>query len=104
MIPLKDNDVAGNFMRVTISPLLIAEWLKTGWHIPDYPVVAIECIEGLPKDAKYIRGAYDSMRDEFILIFEHPSFDAVLHGADIPIIRPMHRNTYAAVEQAEVKA
>lgn len=81
-------------VKVVISPLLLAELVKTGWTIPRSPQASIECIEGLPPDAKYIRGGYDSDRDKFIMIFEHPSFDEVHLGGILPEVTPIFRETY----------
>ena len=87
-----------NYALVRISTDLFSEWLKQGWKIPDDRVVAIECIKGLPQDARYIRTYYDETRDQIVMVFEHLSFDHVPEGTEIPTKQIIYKNTYAPIE------
>ncbi len=74
-------------VSVRVSPELLAQMCSVEWSIPDSGLESIWCVEGVPASAKYIRGFYDSMRDEFGMIFEHESFAEVEPGKALPEIR-----------------
>jgi hypothetical protein len=92
------NTISRRIAKVTISPILVSDWLRTGAIIPAFPVSSFECIEGIPEDAKYIRGSYDSMQDEFVLFFEHPSFDEISIKDHVPEIKVNFKVTYLSTE------
>lgn len=69
-----------------VSPILLSEMMVVGWKIPNDGRYSIETIEGVPTDAKYLRGFYDSQSDLFGLVFEHESFAETQRGQALPNI------------------
>jgi hypothetical protein len=51
-----------------------------------------ECIQGLPRDARYIMSAYDAMRDTYYLCFESEQWAPVPDGTDLPIFNVIYRS------------
>lgn len=79
---------------VMVSPELLAEMVTTGWTIPHDGRVEIKCTQGVPAGARYVRGFYDSARDEFGMIFEHESFEETTAGQALPIIHVLLQETH----------
>lgn len=69
---------------VTIHLDFVIEMITEGWKAPSGSYGKVQCIKGLPKDARYIRQFYDPAYDNVCFVFEHPSFDLVPHGGIIP--------------------
>jgi len=74
-------------VSVRVSPELLAQMCSTDWCIPRHDLESIWCVEGVPPGARYIRGFYDSMRDEFGMVFEHESFADIESGNALPEIK-----------------
>ncbi len=73
----KDKQTAVNYVIVFISTDVLAEFFINSGRL-------FECTRGLPKDAKMIRFAYHTDRRQWVATFEHPSFDPVQIGQQIP--------------------
>ncbi len=65
------------------------------WSTLGYKSEYIECIEGLPEDAKFVR-AFFGHRYNLILIFEHPDWseDVLQTDQNIPMIPVTHQTRY----------
>lgn len=91
-------DQIGNgrrIVRATVSADLMAELMRVGWRIPAGNIQAIECIQGVPPDAKFV-GSMPSPADLSVwFFFEHESFDVVPEGGVIPIVQIVHRRIMA---------
>ena len=73
---------------VLIVPTLIQMILTKGWRCgADGDIV--ECVEGLPDGARYVRGFYDAEKGLVGLVFEHESFKEVPWGGAMPEILPV---------------
>ncbi len=51
----------------------------------------ITTVEGLPKDAKFVRDYYDHQSGQLCFLFSHPSFNEVPEGRIIPIRKIVFR-------------
>jgi hypothetical protein len=51
----------------------------------------VRCVEGLPLDCRVVGSAYDYLRDLFVIVVEHPSFEPVPWGRPYPEIEPLFR-------------
>ena len=57
----------------------------------------ITTVEGLPKDAKFIRDYYDYQVGQVCFVFSHDSFDEVSEGSMIPVKQVVfHREAVTA--------
>jgi len=63
---------------VPISGRLFEELLTTG------NTIVARCVDGLPDGARFIAMQYDGMRDEWLLVFEHESFEPVEEAKVLP--------------------
>jgi hypothetical protein len=59
-----------------ITTDFLQEIVTTGWKVGFGEQV--ECVDGLPPSAKFVRSYYDPLRQCMVLVFEHESFDAKL--------------------------
>lgn len=64
---------------IWITPELLQDMLTIGYRS------RFEVIQGLPEDAKFIRGIYDFHRGLAGLIFEHDSWKPVAHDEIPPV-------------------
>lgn len=85
------------YKAVLIAPDLLYTLMTVG--APIY----IQCLEGLPKDARFITQAYDILRDVHSLIFESSEWEPVPFGEIVPIQPVSHRQFYilSLLERAE---
>lgn len=60
----------------SFTPEFVTHIMTTGWHV-GYAGEgdSIECVEGIPEGAKRVGQYYDEKTDEFVMVFEHESFD-----------------------------
>jgi hypothetical protein len=70
-------------VRVPISFALLIELMTKGFKNSG----SIECTEGLPDGAVYVRSYTDEEKKTGYLVFEHESFEPVEEGAWIPELR-----------------
>jgi hypothetical protein len=71
------NPLTVNYVAVFLSREAFTEFfIKTGR--------LIECTRGLPEDAKLIQIGYAPNRKEYVVTFEHPSFDPIPIGQPLP--------------------
>jgi hypothetical protein len=66
--------------------------LTTGWS------GNIECVEGVPPGARFVRSYTSNDMSSSMLVFEHESFDNVKNGHEIPLLFPMMRKKWEATE------
>jgi hypothetical protein len=64
---------------VTFSPVLFTQWVTQGNVVP-----AVQCLSGVPEGSQFVRGFYDGYRNVFGAVYEHPAFDDVPDGQEIP--------------------
>lgn len=85
------------YKAVLITPDLLYTLMTVG--TPIY----IQCVEGLPKDARFITQAYDILRDVHSLIFESDEWEPVPFGEIVPTQRVAHRQFHilSLLERAE---
>jgi hypothetical protein len=55
-------------------------------YLPDFLAGRV-CIPNIPKDAKFIRAAYDVYRNSFILILESEEFEPVPLDREAPMLQ-----------------
>jgi hypothetical protein len=82
----KSVEVGGRWAYIEISIGLVIEIMTEGWSVLEKDVLRLECTEGLPSGATYIRQFYDARRDTVCLVFYHPSFVFIHRGMEIPRI------------------
>lgn len=82
--------------RIGVSIPFWLEMCVTGWNVGKDAY--IECVEGLPAGAKYVRGWVDEQAQIVWLVVEHPSFESVLWGETIPELWPVLRKTFHEVK------
>lgn len=78
--------------RVGIHTDLLVEMLTTDWTVGRDSIVT--CVDGLPKDAKWIREGYDPLTGSWQIIFEHESFEPVPPNEIIPYKHIAYREDY----------
>jgi len=80
--------------KVIVSSKIVVEMVTKGWNIGKESI--IECIEGVPDDAKLIEAKiynnWNMYFHELELIFEHDTFENI-DGASLPYLRVVHRTT-----------
>lgn len=79
------NEQARRRKAVPISPQLLYDLFTKGK--PRY----IQCIEGLPDNARFIGEHYDVQRDVYYLVFESDEWDAIPFGQQLPTLTPHFR-------------
>ena len=70
---------------VYISRYLMQVILTEGWHAD------VECIQGLPNTARYIRMVYDMERDLVGMVIEDDSFPPAIEGQPLETIKPAYK-------------
>lgn len=85
------------YRLVFITPDLLYSLLAVG------SAVCVQCIEGLPSDARFISQYYDFLRDTYGLVFESNEWGPVPFGQELPIQRVTYRSfsVLSLLEQAE---
>jgi hypothetical protein len=68
--------------KVVVTQELLIELLKQ-----DFVVPVTKTTKGIPPDAVFLYSYTDDRAAQSFFVFEHPSFDAVELGSEIPIIR-----------------
>ena len=77
---VKDYENSRRLMAVPVTVCLIVDQVKQGWRLD----CIVECIEGIPKDAVYIRSFTDYMSETVYFVFYHPTFSPVPLDEEIP--------------------
>lgn len=91
------SDKERRYKLILITPELLYSLLTVG------PPTYIQCIEGLPPDARFITQRYDLQRDAHGLVFESGTWEPVPFGQELSIQRVTYRSfsTLSLLEQAE---
>lgn len=80
--------------KVIVTSKIVVEMVTKGWNIGKESI--IECIEGVPEDAKLIEAKiynnWNRYFPELELIFEHESFENT-EGEPLPFLNVVHRRT-----------
>lgn len=85
---------------VLFSPELLKDWMIEGSEMPKN---ALRCVIGIPNDAVFIRGYYDSRWNAFAAIYEHPTWEEVKDdGRDLPIIEVQISSFFGVEHFAEI--
>jgi len=80
---------------VYFSPEIIMDWIIEGNSMPAH---TIKCLQGIPEGTKFVRGFYDSQRNAYGAVFEHPDWEEVEEGAFLPTIEALVQTIYGENE------
>ena len=77
--PAPIDEEAQHRAIVRIPPMAIRRLLMNG--------MTTRCLSGIPDDAKFITVYYDIHTMCFLAVFEHPSFDRICEGCQLPVLK-----------------
>ena len=86
----KDSYNTVQYVNVFVSKDVIAEFFINSGR-------AFAVTRGLPKDAVLVRFGFDQGLGHFVATFEHPSFDQIVIGHELPVFHV----EYTAFEMVE---
>lgn len=70
---------------VLMSSVFLHDWMSVG------PAYQVQCVEGLPNDARFVGMSYDYQRDLYGLCFESETWEPIPLGQMLPTINPRYR-------------
>lgn len=70
---------------VPVAPALLYQLFTAG------PPRYIQCVEGLPQNARFIGEHYDHLRDIYYLVFESEEWDPIPFGQELPVLNTRFR-------------
>lgn len=71
-----------------VKMVFVAERMLTDLLTEGLVVGAVQCVEGLPPDAKMVMASYNEKRKAMALYFEHPSWPLASPGS-VPVVTPV---------------